>query len=354
MKIDQDFDGELYELDVRIDENENLTHTAHYPIKSGPKTHKSINIFDINASESGKKIVSFWKSRPDSSDILVADDSTKFECKPDEIERLIALLDNLEEVAELDRGEYVFLRKDSPPTQAAIAAIDSIETVASDQVEQLAVKLIESVKEVESEIADFDTFSESLSKEVFSVENLIGCARTQQAVSQFEELIQDEKNEREYQNFLEEHPWLFGNRYIRKSDTRKFTRNEEVDFCLETVDGYYDIFEIKLPEHDVLHYDNSHDCHYASSRLSKSISQTENYIKEIEANQSDILRRDDMNILKPRGTIVIGADLTLDEQEGLRIFNSYLNQIRVITYTEIVSMGKRLIEMYNADSPVSI
>ena len=352
MIVEQDFDGEIYEIDVRIENKQNLRHVAHYPIKSGPETFKSVNIFEIKASSTGKKIVSFWKSRKQSARRLSVEEETQFECQPDELERLVALLDNLEEVAELERGEHVILRKDSPSTQAAIAAIDSIKNASSSEVEEIILKLIEGVCEVESKIGNLEKIADNLSDKALRVENLIGHARTQRVVTQFQELVEENEVEQEYQNFLESHPWLFGNRYVDRSDIRKLTRDEEVDFCLETVSGYYDVFEIKRPGPDVMNYDSSHDCYYASADLSKAVSQVENYIKEIEANHGEILRRDGLDVLKPRGTVVIGSNLTSEEREGLRVFNSNLSRIRVITFSEIVSMGERLIEVYNT-SPAS-
>ncbi|WP_160165589.1 Shedu anti-phage system protein SduA domain-containing protein [Natronobacterium lacisalsi] len=332
-----------------MEDKENLRHVAHYPIKSGPRTYKSVNVFEIKASSSGKKIVSFWKAEKDRYELNVVEER-KFECQPDELEKLVALIDNIEEVTDLDRGDYIFLKKDSPSAEAATAAINSIQSADSAEAERLAALLIESVGKVEKDIHDFEEFSDNVSDDIFKVENLVGYARTERAVNKFKGLIQENAVEDEYQDFLEEHPWLFGNRYIEPTENREFTRDEEVDFCLETIDGYYDIFEIKRPGHEVMNYDSSHDTYYPSHRLSKAVAQTENYIKEIEANHGDILRRDGLDLLKPRGTIVIGSDLGSDEKEGLRVFNSYLNRVRVRTYTDIASMGERLLEMYDENS----
>lgn len=350
MAIKQDFDGEIYEIDVKLEDKKNLRHIAHYPIKSGPETFKSVNIFGIKASTSGKKIVSFWKSRLAGPGKLNVEEETQFECQPDELERLVALLDNLEEVTELKRGKHIILRKDSPSTQAAVAAVESIKNTDSSEVEDLMIKLIESISDVEANVDDLSKISNSLTDKALHVENLIGHARTQKVVSKFKSLVEENRKEQKYQDFLEEHPWLFGNRYIDKSETRKLTRDEEVDFCLETISGYYDVFEIKRPGDSVVNYDASHDTYYASADLSKAVSQVENYIKEIDASRDEIFRRDKMDVLKPRGTVVIGSNLSTEEREGLQVFNSYLNRVRVMTYSEIVSMGERLIDMYSPES----
>lgn len=347
MIIEEEFGGEIYEVEVKMEDNDRLRHVAHYPIKSGPRTYKSVNIFEIIASSSGKKLVSFWKSRLVEPKTLNVEKETKFECDTDELERLLALLGKLEEVVELDVGNHIFIEKDSPSGKALIEAVKNISNEDSSEMSELMVELVESVADLQSSISDPEEFSNRISKEALDLENLLGYARTSKIVSEFEQLVDDEKDEQSYQDFLEENPWLFGNRYIENTDERKLTRNEEVDFCLATIDGYYDVFEIKKPDHKVMLKDSSHDTFYASSELSKAVSQTQNYLKEIELNHGDILRRNEMDMLKPRGTVVIGRNLNSEQREGLRVSNSYLNRIRAVTYDEIISMGQRLIDMYS-------
>lgn len=345
MEIEQTFDGETYEIEVPLEDKERLRHVAHYPIKDGPRTFKSVNVFDIIASDSGKKVVSFWKSRLNSDQISV-EEETRFQCQSDELKRLVALLDNLEEVANLDRGNHVILPKDAPSVEAAKAAIESIESTNTEESEELAVELIKSVSEIEPGIDDIEGFADELPEDVVNVEYLISRARARNAIEEFRELIEAEEPEQEYQEFLENHPWIFGARYVENRNERELTRDEEVDFCLETVNGYYDIFEIKRPDHTIMVEDTSHDNYRPSADLSEAVSQVENYIKEIEANHGEILRRDELDLLKPRGTVVIGAGLDSDEREGLRVYNSFLNRISIVTYGELARKGERLVEAY--------
>lgn len=344
MRIEQDFEGETYEIDVRLEDKRNLRHIAHYPIKSGPRTFKSVNVFEVKASTTGKKIVCFWKSKLDDS-MLTVEEETQFECQPEELEKLIALIDNLEDICNLDRGDHVILKQNEPSTEAALAAVDSIQSANSDGAEELALKLIKSVGEIAPE-ADLEEVDGELPEEVATVEHLISHARTRNALREFREMVEDEVTESEYQAFLEGNSWIFGHRYVSAREDRQITRDEEVDFCLETVSGYFDIFEIKRPQHTVMVEDTDHDTYKASSKLSEAVAQVENYIKEIEANHGEILRRDGVDMLKPRGNIVIGANLDPEEREGLRIHNTFLNNIRVMTYTELAQMGERLVEVY--------
>jgi hypothetical protein len=347
MEIEQDFEGETYEVEVRLEDKDRLRHIAQYPIKNGPRTFKYAHVFEVKASNSGRKIIHFWKSRLTEEGSFEVEEESRFECNQDELEKLAAFLDHIEDIAGLERGEYIFLKKDEPSSRAALAAIDSIKRTESDEVEDIIIKLLHSIGEFEIEEEEIESIGDNLTSDVVDVENLIGQARTKKVVSDFEELISQEKREHAYQEFLEENPWLFGNRYIDLEDTRRLTRDEEVDFCLETVDGYYDVFEIKRPVHSVVEKDRSHDTYYPSSKLSKAVGQVSNYLKYIDNEYPNILSRDGLDMIRPRGNIIIGSDLSEDEIEGLRVYNNHLNRIRVITYDQVVKMGNRLIDVYS-------
>lgn len=348
--IEADIDGETYKLDVRLEDKDNLRHVAHYPIKKGPRTYKSVNVFEIKASSTGKKIINFWKGKERKDNVIDVNEDAKLNLQPDEVERLATVLEKLEEDFDLEKGEYVFLKKDSPSMEAAIDAVDSVKNTESDHLADMVIKLLESAGNLESEVDDLSLSSEDISEDLLDAENLVKYARTKNQLNQFKEMVDSEKSEYTYQKFLENNPWIFGTRYVESREERELTRDEEVDFCLESVNGYFDIFEIKRPDHTVMVQDSSHDTYYASSDLSKAVSQVENYIKEIENARDEILRRDGLDILKPRGCVVIGSNLTDEEAEGLQIYNSYLNRIRVLTYDNLVSMGERLVDLYQSSN----
>ncbi|MFB9823723.1 Shedu anti-phage system protein SduA domain-containing protein [Halobaculum roseum] len=345
MNLDYTFEGESYELEIPLEDKSRLTHIAQFPLKNGPETFKFVHIFGIKASSTGKKIVVFWKAEK-SGYRLEAVEETQFECQPDEVEKLISLLDEIEELTDLDRGTHVILKKDSPSTEAIIGAIESITTADSEVGREFVIELIRSVSEISAEFDDVWEFDDEIPDEVVDLEYLITRVRAQRALEEFRGLIQRNEEEKEYQDFLENNPWIFGGRYVDNREERHLTRDEEVDFCLETVDGYFDIFEIKRPGHTVMIEDRSHDNFAPSSKVSKAVTQVQSYIAEIEASRDEILRRDKMDILKPRGTVVIGSDISEDEREGLRLYNSFLNQVDVVTYSEVARKGERLIEHY--------
>jgi len=50
-------------------------------------------------------------------------------------------------------------------------------------------------------------------------------------------------------------------------------------------------------------------------------------------------------MLKPRGYIVIGNSLSEEKKEYLRTHNSFMNRIRVLTYSDLIGIAERTIEI---------
>lgn len=347
MKIEQDFgDGEVYEITVEHDEDGQLDHVAHYPIKDGPRTYKSVNVFSIPDKEENGYIITFWKARQSGSRYLNQDEETQFNASKEEVSRLLGFLENIYELENLERGDYVILRKDSPSAEAAASAISAIKSCRDETVRDILLELIGSLTELDIELDELDLSSESVEQGAIKAEHAIKHARTKAIVNEFERKIDSEKSEEDYQDFLETNPWLFGQEYVKRLQIREITRDEEVDFCLESVDGFYDVIEIKKPSTNVLIEDGSHDTYRASSELSSAIAQLENYIYRIEQSQGNILVRDGLNMVKPRGKIVIGDQLSSEERESLRVMNSHLSRITVYTFSDIAELGQRVVERY--------
>lgn len=352
MDLEIDFgDGEVYEAKVQRDlenEPEYLEHLAHIPIKTGRTVYKSVTIWEISDSSSNQPyIIEFfkWRKDPEAKVGLVEDEKNKFRCEKDEISALLSGLANIEEFGDLDSDDYAIIKKESPPGESLGRIFDILEDLEDS--EEVAVEIINQLSEIFEQKEDEGIEDNILDSDALEAESFLAHSRLKSKLDEFSQLIDEEEREQEYQDFLEQNSWLFGSNYVGKVNFRSITYAEEVDFCLKSVDGYFDVIEIKRPQHKVLKKDESHDNFYPSDRLSKAIRQTQNYIHQIEAEQSNILRRTDLEMLKPRGIIVIGNEIDEDKREDLRIINSHLNRIEVLTYSDLRSVGERLIENYN-------
>lgn len=356
MQIEQEFDdGETYHIEVNHGDSGPFTHIAHYPIKSGPRTYKSINVFAIDGKDDDdpeRYRITFWKAEPHNSRYLRKKDESRFNCQKEEVLRLLGFLENFYELEGLDRGEHVIIRKDSPSAKAAASAVQAIKNCESDK-EDVLMSLIGSINEMDVDLNELDLSEEAVEKDAIRAEYAIKHARTRSKLDEFRSLVDECKSEQHYQEFLEDNPWLFGQEYVSRLDIRELTRGDEVDFCMESVDGFYDIIEIKTPQQNVLVQDTSHDTYRASSELSGAIAQVEDYIKAIESNEAEINLSEGIHMVKPRGVIVIGDEIAGPKRESLRILNSHLNRLNVYTFTDVLELGGRMVRRYegNAELP---
>src|SRR3989339_443972 len=118
------------------------------------------------------------------------------------------------------------------------------------------------------------------------------------------------------------------------------------DFSLVTHDNYLDILEIKRPNTVLLKKDSSRGNYYWDTELSKGIIQVENYISNVSTHR-DVIRnflRDkhaiDLQVLRPRGIILVGdASKLIDQKEkdDFRLLSHSLKNITIVTYDELLN-----------------
>ncbi len=155
-------------------------------------------------------------------------------------------------------------------------------------------------------------------------------------IKQLEKIISGEyKNEVEIQKFLRKNIWMFGNSYSFVIDDTKINSANILDLIPKNLDNFLDIIEVKLPNVELFHFDDSHKNYYPSSSLSKAIAQTQNYIFEFEqkTNDKEYQEKNNCKIIKPRGIIIIGTKEPLNEDENkyLSILNSSYHNIYIMT-----------------------
>jgi hypothetical protein len=351
MIIDQDFgDGEEYKIEINHDDSGPFTHIAHYPIKSGPQTFKSVNIFSIDGKDDDdpeRFKINFSKaSRSEPERYLKIKQDSEFECKKDEVIKLLDLLDNFYELEGLDRGDHVIIRKNSPSSKAAASAVEAIKNCESE-VEKILLGLIGSINDMDVSPSDLDLSDDKIESEAIKAEYSIKHARTRKKLEEFDRKVDDCLGEQKYQQFLEDNPWIFGHQYIERINIRELTKGDELDFCMKSADGYYDVIEIKTPDKTVMVEDTSHGTYKASSKLSEAIAQIQDYIHSIERNEAEIKIEEDIHAVKPRGIIVIGNNINEEKRNSLRVLNSHLNRIQIYTFSDISEMGSRLVDRYD-------
>jgi translation initiation factor 6 (eIF-6) len=154
--------------------------------------------------------------------------------------------------------------------------------------------------------------------------------------------------EKIFQNWIESNLWVFGIDYIKKHDSRKIALFSEGDLLMESVDGYLDLIELKRPKHELFKFDDSHKCFYPHTSLSQVIGQSLFYLQKLQDYKLNIEKEYEVKVIMPRVKIIIGRNSNFkdEEKDSLRMLNSNLNSIQIITYDDLVQFGKLILSSF--------
>ena len=151
-----------------------------------------------------------------------------------------------------------------------------------------------------------------------------------------------ESNEKKYQEFFAEHSWIFGAQY-EKVDSHKKLNDENIpDFTgVRIKDKYRDIIEIKQPFLKLFKEGN-----HFNSNFNDSWNQTEEYL-DFAVNDSDYLYRKGMLFDNPQCFLLVGYNLSEKQIKSLRIKERRNPSIRILTYNDVLAMGKATRDFFN-------
>ena len=157
--------------------------------------------------------------------------------------------------------------------------------------------------------------------------------------------------EKIFQNWIEQNLWVFGVDYIGHHDARKIALFSEADLLMESIDGFLDLIELKRPRlgYDLLRFDKSHKCYYPSKPLSEVIGQSLFYLQKMDEYKGNIEKEYRVKVLRPRVKIVAGRTKDFDEPafEALRMLNSNMSNIQIISYDYLLSCGQKIISNFD-------
>jgi antiviral defense system Shedu protein SduA len=166
-----------------------------------------------------------------------------------------------------------------------------------------------------------------------------------------------------WQCWIRNNFWLFGATYRQPLPKVKVGFDSIPDFLFATLDGFLDFLEIKLPQHSVIRQSNSHAGAYRwSGEANEAIGQAIQYLSEIDKNQYQIAENIqinyglDLSTIKPRALILIGqsTEWKVIERTALRKLNNSLYGIDVMTYTDLLQRGERLVKIFSDGVPDAV
>lgn len=205
-----------------------------------------------------------------------------------------------------------------------------------------------------SHIINQEEFTELINANIFQIENfhkILSIEKMSQAITELEKIIEGEfTNEIYIQKFLLKNLWMFGNDYSFIINDEKINAENILDIIPKNFEGYIDVIEVKLPNEKLFNWDNSHKNLYCTSNLTKAISQTQNYIFELEKMtiNEKYQMKNKCKIIKPKGVVLYGSreKLNSDEERYLRILNSSYHNLMIITYQQLLEKAKNTISFY--------
>lgn len=211
--------------------------------------------------------------------------------------------------------------------------------------------LLESLSDLEIENLHGAYHHKRIQTEIQNLELLLQLERT----SKITDTIQTEpklinyiagQSEKIFQNWIENNLWIFGVDYVKKHNVRKIAMFSEGDLLMESVDGYLDLIELKRPNQNILKYDPSHKCYYPHKDLSGVIGQSLFYLQKLEEYKLIIEKEYEVKVIMPRIKIIVGRsdEFNNAENDCIRMLNSKLNSVKIITYDDLVSYGKLLLD----------
>jgi hypothetical protein len=213
--------------------------------------------------------------------------------------------------------------------------------------------LLESLSNLEIENLHGAYHHKLISNEIQNLEKLIELeveGNITKTIGEHEELLKYAAGQPEkiFQNWIESNLWVFGIEYIKKHDVRKIALFSEGDILMESVDGYLDLIELKRPIHSILKFDDSHSCFYPHPNLSQVIGQSLFYLQKLSEFKLNLENEYGLKIIMPRIKIIVGrnSDFNDDQKDCLRMLNSNLQSIQIITYDDLVTFGKLLLKTY--------
>lgn len=255
----------------------------------------------------------------------------------------------------LTEADYKKVAKKLPEILENLSTKKDKEAVV-DQSLKIVKELGDKKKKIKKELEELERI-----KKTSNIASIIS------GLNELDERINGEKTYKEtsgknsWQFWLKAHSWIFGVFYGNPYEKERVGFENMPDYLFPTLDGFVDMYEIKLPSHKVIVPDTSHKGSYVwSPEANKAIGQCINYLYEMEIHQLELTNKIkkkydvEMSFVKPRAFIVIGSDKTLssiEEQEAFRKLNYSLHGIDVITYSDLKRRGEQMLRIYGYKKP---
>lgn len=180
--------------------------------------------------------------------------------------------------------------------------------------------------------------------------NAIELSNKRQSLDIFEISLLKNEVESFYQEWFKENSWIFGTDFVECLDERRIDIHNTTDFLMKAFDGFIDIIEIKRPDGNLKFWNDSqdHDNYIPHNDLIKAITQTLNYIYEIErkADSRDFSQdHHNLSVVKPRAILIYGRSIKWNEKQikAFRILNASYHNLMILTYDHVLERARKML-----------
>ena len=172
------------------------------------------------------------------------------------------------------------------------------------------------------------------------------------AILEYEEHLRHDYKEDIWQRWFKNNPWVLGSEFVKILDSRDIDTQNISDYLMEAYDGFLDIIELKRPGGGLNFWlpQKDHNNFVPHSDLIKAITQTTNYIYEVEREMNSVKfldRTGHVPVVKPRAVLIYGRsnDWDAEKKKAYRILNSSYHNITILTYDHVLERAKKILEV---------
>ena len=334
----------VQEITARAANIPNCKMTHRTVLKAGPQTYKSASILQFTRPDTGD--VSHRELQLDSYPFRVTTGLdfreekrlAKWSCRDHEIERLRRFLENYQGASE--PGTHKVVRGDMAAAFNQFLSVLGKKELRTSQL----LGLIGALADRASDLRNLPELGEAGKLRMAAA--AIRVAHRTNALVKLRKLIDEKSVEPDFQTLLEQNWWMLGSHYLQRIERRQWTNEETVDIMLRTADGYFEVIEIKRSIPTLFKRD--HDHWIVTAEVNDAVNQAAHYIAEIERSRSTLFQRYKVDLYKLKAKILIGLIDENEEdvaakREALRMYNSHLHRIEVVTYDHLVRIAENVI-----------
>lgn len=329
----------LLSIKARQSSIPNCSLTQNCVLKDGPQTYKVASILRFMNLTSGE--VTHYELHLNDYPFRVAtgiqwdvkDRLKHWGCKDDEIERLRAFLDTYRDADA--PGEYSVIEgKPSPSIQELLKLVGELDSPN-------LCGVISVLAERSAELQSLPPLGEIDNRRMVAA--ALRASHRMTALNYLRNLIEEDAEEGEFQKLLDRNWWMLGGQYVEKIPKRHWTDEENLDMMLKSADNGYDIIELKRSRAPL--FKRHRGKIIVSADVNDAVNQAGHYISEIERQRDHFIARYNTDLYKVKAKVLIGH-IGDDEEEkrlALRMYNSHLHNIEVVTFDGLVRTSDQII-----------